>query len=344
MQKALSNQARNAILQFHAMLAENSGAVDVTKTFAATEPLEQRIMGAILESADFLKMITVEMVESLEGEALRVGVAGLLAKRTAVTPSNPASRRQPNMATDPTASKYRCEFTEFDAGIGYTEIDKWAPLKNFPALYMAAVYAQVALDKISIGFNGTSAAATTDPVANPNGEDVNKGWLQILKEQNSGNYMEDGATAGTIKIYGTNPDYVNADQLAYDLYSGIPMHHRTGNEVVIVGEAIVAYDMNKAIGAHAGTPSEKAIGITELSKTYGGRRAIVVPKMPSTGMAVVDPKNLQMLTEKGSIRRHSKDEPEWNRMVEYISSNDAYAVGNLQGMTAVNAANVQLGD
>ena len=156
--------------------------------------------------------------------------------------------------------------------------------------------------------------------------------------------VEDGATAGTIKIYGTNPDYVNADQLAYDLYSGIPMHHRTGSEVVIVGEGIVAHDINKAIGDHAGTPSEKVIGITELSKTYGGRRAIVVPKFPATGMVVTDPKNLQMLTEKGSVRRQSKEEPEWNRMVEYISSNDAYALGNLQGITAVNAANVQLGD
>ena len=44
MQKALSNQARNAIMQFHTMLAANSGAADVTKTFAATEPLEQRII------------------------------------------------------------------------------------------------------------------------------------------------------------------------------------------------------------------------------------------------------------------------------------------------------------
>lgn len=344
MQRALSNQARNAILQFHAMLAENSGAVDVTRTFNATEPLEQRIMGAILESSEFLGMITVDMVDALEGEALRIAPPGLLAKRSAVNPTDPATRRQPNVAADPTASKYRCEFTEFDAGIGYAQIDKWAPLKNFPALYMAAVYAQVALDKLSIGFNGTSVAATTNPVANPNGEDVNKGWLQILKEQNSGNYMEDGATAGTIKIYGTNPDYVNADQLAYDLYSGIPMHHRTGSEVVIVGEGIVAHDINKAIGDHAGTPSEKVIGITELSKTYGGRRAIVVPKFPATGMVVTDPKNLQMLTEKGSVRRQSKEEPEWNRMVEYISSNDAYALGNLQGITAVNAANVQLGD
>ena len=184
MQRALSNQARNAILQFHAMLAENSGAVDVTRTFNATEPLEQRIMGAILESSEFLGMITVDMVDALEGEALRIAPPGLLAKRSAVNPTDPATRRQPNVAADPTASKYRCEFTEFDAGIGYAQIDKWAPLKNFPALYMAAVYAQVALDKLSIGFNGTSVAATTNPVANPNGEDVNKGWLQILKEQN----------------------------------------------------------------------------------------------------------------------------------------------------------------
>ena len=41
-----------------------------------------------------------------------------------------------------------------------------------------------ALDRIMIGFNGTSIAKDTDIVANPLLQDVNKGWLQKQREEN----------------------------------------------------------------------------------------------------------------------------------------------------------------
>ncbi|MFG5994940.1 P2 family phage major capsid protein, partial [Salmonella enterica] len=43
-----------------------------------------------------------------------------------------------------------------------------------------------ALDMLRIGFNGTKVAETTNAETNPNGEDVNKGWHQIVKEWKDG--------------------------------------------------------------------------------------------------------------------------------------------------------------
>ena len=39
-----------------------------------------------------------------------------------------------------------------------------------------------ALDMLRVAFNGVSAADTTNPNTNPNGEDVNKGWQQLVLE------------------------------------------------------------------------------------------------------------------------------------------------------------------
>lgn len=50
-------------------------------------------------------------------------------------------------------------------------------------LMKSAIAKRFALDMLRIGFNGTSIATVTDPVNNPLGQDVNKGWLAIVKEK-----------------------------------------------------------------------------------------------------------------------------------------------------------------
>jgi P2 family phage major capsid protein len=309
---------------------------DVSKEFAIEIPQETALNDKIQESSDFLTRITMAVVEDTKGQALEMGVEGLLAKRTEITGS---VVRQPNMAGAPTGSTWEVAFTEFDVAIKYNTLDQWARYKDFFQRYMNAVRRQIALDKITIGFHGESRATTTDPVANPLGQDVNVGWLKLIETQAPERYLKEGAVTDVISL-GAAGDYKNLDALAYDLFASIPVEHRTGNEVVVVGAALVADDVSKGLSKNAGTPTEKAVGITELSNQYGGLPAIQVPKFPDMGVLVTDLANLHLYNQEGRMRRNSVEESNANRVVDYISSNDAYAVGNLKAVAAVHAPNM----
>lgn len=336
----MKNTTRKLYNMLIAGMAKKYGIepADVEKAFSIDIPQETSLNDKIRESSEFLNMITMQGVDDSKGQALEMGVSGLLAKRTQVSGS---TKRQPTMLGSPDGSKWETALTEFDVGINYLTLDQWARYKDFFERYMMAVYSKIALDRLTIGFHGQSVAAQSDPVANPLGQDVNKGWHKILQENNSANYMtQSGSVADKITI-GAAGDYKNLDALAYDLLSGIPVQHRTGDEVVIVGAALVADDVNKGLTKHAQTPSEKTNGITKLAGSYGGLNAVQVPKFPDMGVMVTDTANLQLLYQEGKMRRHAKEEPESNRVVDYISSNDAYAIGNTKAIAAVNADNVE---
>jgi hypothetical protein len=57
--------------------------------------------------------------------------------------------------------------TNFDSGIPYAQLDAWAKFKDFQTKLRDVIIKQQALDRIMIGFNGTSVADTTDRNANP---------------------------------------------------------------------------------------------------------------------------------------------------------------------------------
>ena len=333
----MKNQTRLMFNKLTDAMAKAYGVADVTQKFSVDIPQETKLNDAIKASIDFLGMINMEGVEDSAGQALELGVSSMLAKRT----NTDSADRQPTTLGGPGGTKYETKLTEFDIAMTYAMLDAWARYPDFYQRYMNAVYRQIGLDRIQVGWHGTSAAAVTDRGANPLGQDVNIGWLALLEEHNESQYMkQSGATANKIYI-GAAGDYKNIDALAYDLFSGIPVEHRTGNEVVIVGSALVADDVNKGLTKHAQTPSEKTAGVSVLANTYGGLPAIQVPKFPDMGMVVVDPANLHLYFQEGKTRRYTKENPERNRVVDYISSNDAYAIGNVKAMAAVHAANVE---
>lgn len=333
----MRNATREQFSQLQAaMLGAYGAAAAAGQKFEITIPKEIALNDKVQESDAFLQMITMAGVTDTTGQALDLGVDGMLAKRTDTNNKS----RQPHILGGPDGSEWTVKLTEFDVGIKYITLDQWARYPDFLQRYMKHVYRAIALSRLSIGWHGKTAAAESDPQANPNGEDVNIGWLQTLKTGNSANYMTEGATAGKITI-GAAGDYKNLDALVYDLYQGIPIHRRTGNEVAIIGSALIADDVNKGLNKHAQTPTEKNVGITTLAGSYGGIGAIQVPKFHDMGVMVTDPANLQLLYQEGQSRRMTKDEPERNRVVDYISSNDAYAIRDLKAAAAVEAGNVE---
>ncbi len=58
-------------------------------------------------------------------------------------------------------------------------LDAWAPFPDFHQRWtQCRCQSDCSVDRIMIGFNGTSAAATTNRSTNPKLQDVNIGWLK----------------------------------------------------------------------------------------------------------------------------------------------------------------------
>jgi len=59
------------------------------------------------------------------------------------------------------------------------------------------------------------------------------------------------------------------------------------------------------------------------------------------GVVVTDPKNLHLYNQEGGTRRNTEEESKRNRVVDYISSNDAYAIGDVEAMASCDHTAVQ---
>ena len=89
----------------------------------------------------------------------------------------------------------------------------------------------------------TSAAATTNPTANPLLQDVNIGWIQKLRIAAPARVMSE-AIHGTGKVrIGWTGDYVDLDALIFDLLNNVidPWHRNAFQELgfVVVMMALV---------------------------------------------------------------------------------------------------------
>jgi P2 family phage major capsid protein len=321
-------------------LAQSYGVSSMSENFAATTPMAQKLNDAIQASSAFLSRISIIPVEDIMAEVLDMQIHSTVAGRT---DTSGAGERSPQLAGAPDGRKYVCKQTNFDVGVEYALLDAWARYNDFHKRYMSAVQKRIALDRILIGFYGKSAAATTDRSAHPKLEDVNTGWLFDLETSKPENFISEIVEASGKITLGSTGDYKNVDQLVYDVGSLIPEEHRTGSEVAIIGKGLVAHDMNKVLSTHAETPSEK-VNFQILGKSYGGYTSAVVPQFPDFGVLITDPQNLQLYVQISSMRRHTENQPKKNRIVDFISQNEAYRIGNLNAAAAINHNNLQIVD
>ena len=109
---------------------------------------------------------------------------------------------------------------QLDTVLTYAKLDMWAKFQDFQVRIRNAIIQRQALDRIMIGFNGVSRAKTSNRTNNPLLQDVNKGWLQKVREDAPDHVMgsetKDGATTkGTVKV-GKGGDYANLDALVMD--------------------------------------------------------------------------------------------------------------------------------
>lgn len=322
-------------------LASNYGVASMNEQFAVEPTVEQKLYDQVYESAEFLQHIDTQMVDDLVGQAVTAGINGGVTGRAGVETDDSKERS----TKDPlglTKREYRCFAVECDTHIAWKTMDMWSKFPDFHNRFRNHVRQAIALDIIKIGFNGTSAADTTDITANPMLQDVNIGWLQLVRRDNAANVIVDGEQqAGEVRI-GAGGDYENLDQAVHDLLQAIPLHKRIGL-VTIVGDELLANEKNKLYAKQAHTPSEKEkIELEQIIETFGGLKAYKVPFFPERGIMITSFENLCHYVQAGSTRTHIENNHKKKRVEDYQSRNDCYYINDLEKIAFFEAASVKL--
>ncbi|MGR6861806.1 phage major capsid protein, P2 family [Aliivibrio salmonicida] len=322
-------------------VAQQNGVADATQKFNVTPAATQRLIAQIRESNWFLKRINIIPVINQKGEALGLGASGMIASRT---DTSNGKTRKTKAAHSVKAMPYLCEQINFDTHMRYSQLDAFAHLKNFNTIISNQIREQIDANKTTIGFYGESCEVNTDAAANPNGEDVCKGWFQAIRDHNTKAMLKQGKTANEIRI-GEGGDFINLD-LAVMNVKGL-LHDACENDadlIAIIGSDLLAYDKAKFYAKNGNTPSEKSkIEEAQVIGTYGGLPAVSVPGFPPSGILVTSYKNLSLYIQEGSIRRSvGKQNDERDQVENFESMNIAYVIEQLEKAAAVEFDNVKL--
>ncbi|HDR2889414.1 TPA: phage major capsid protein, P2 family [Enterobacter asburiae] len=329
----LNQRAVEFIDKYAAGLAEHYGVPNPARAFKLTDPQETTLRSALLESVEFLDMITVADVDQLSGQVVSVGASALHTGR------NADGRFIKRVGVD--GNEYKLVETDSCAALRWDLLSIWANAgseEEFFQLVQSFSNQAFALDMLRIGFNGKSVELTTKPDDNPNGEDVNIGWHQRMKDFNDGKQILTDAI--TLDDAG---DYNSLDAMASDLINAkIPAQFRNDPRlVVLVGADLVAAEQYR-LYQKADKPTEK-IAAQMLGSTIAGRPAIVPPFMPGKRMVVTPLKNLHIYTQRGTRQRKAEFVEDRKQYENKYLRNEGYAVEVPELYAAIDEDAVTIG-
>jgi P2 family phage major capsid protein len=314
-------------LAFNALsqrIAQINGVPLATEKFSVTPSVQQTLETKLQLSSAFLGKINIIGVTEQSGEKLKLGTIGTIAGRT----NTSVADRVPADPTDLFSNTYACKQTNFDTAIKYVKLDAWAKFPDFQTRYRDVCIKQQALDRMMIGFNGTSAAAATDRAANPLLQDVNIGWLQHIRTDAPTHVMAEVVPASGAVNIGEGWDYENIDALVMDVTEQLIDEAARDNPalVVVCGRSILADKYFSKVNRKQGGADELASDIIVSQKQIGGLEAVRVPFFPADAILVTTLDNLSIYFQDGARRQQLLDNAKRDQIENYESSNDAYVV------------------
>jgi len=332
----MRNETRQAYAELLSQISRLNSVADATKQFTVSPSVQQKLESKIQESSDFLGRINISPVVEMQGDKLGLGVSGPAASRTDTTTKD----RQTRDISTLDSRGYQCVKTNSDTHITYAKLDAWAKFPDFQTRVRDLIVRRQALDRILIGWNGTSIAADTDLVAHPLLQDVNKGWLQHLRDDAPSRVMSGGKTAGQIKIgVGAANDYQNLDALVFDAINGLdPWYQQDPGLVVLMGRNLLTEKYFPLVDVSQVPTETLAADIVISQKRVGGLQAATVPYFPDNKLLITTYDNLSIYWQEGARRRRMEENAKRDRIENYESSNDAYVVEDLG--RAVMAENI----
>lgn len=330
----LNQRAREFLANYSAGLASEYGVNDPSRYFALTDPKETAMRSALLERADFLSMITCADVDQLQGQVVSVGNPGIFTGRK----EGGRFIRETNVD----GNEYKLVKTDSGAALTWDLLSIWANAGDENEFFQRMqdfTNESFALDMIRIGWNGTKAEKSTDPIKFPNGEDVNIGWHEIVRKYNKGNQII--STPVTLDEKG---DYKSLDAMASDLINDkIPQQFRNDPRlVVLVGADLVAAEQYR-LYQKADRPTEK-IAAQMLSDSIAGRPAMVPPFMPGKRMVVTMLSNLHIYTQRNTRQRKAEFVEDRTQYENKYLRNEGYAIEFPEMYAAFDESAVTIGE
>jgi P2 family phage major capsid protein len=321
----MRNDTRVLFNAYLEQLAKLNGIPDAAVKFTVTPSVQQTLETKMQESSDFLGKLNIVPVTDQNGEKLGLGIGGTIAgtTNTATTDRTP---------TDPSSldnNGYECTQTNFDTALKYAKLDMWARFPDFQVRLRNAILQRQALDRILIGFNGTSRAATSDRATNPLLQDVNKGWLQHYRDNAVARVMDEGGTAGAVRVgAAAGADYANLDALVFDAVNNLidPWHQEDTELVVICGRQLLSDKYFPLVNQTQANTERLAADLIISQKRIGNLPAARVPGFPANALMVTRLDNLSIYFQEGARRRTVVDNAKRDQIENYESSNDAYVV------------------
>ncbi|CAG75522.1 major phage capsid protein N precursor [Pectobacterium atrosepticum SCRI1043] len=346
----MENITRQLFDQYVARQAQLNGvsSAAIAAKFAVDPTVQQRLESAAQESDTFLRKINVFGVTQQIGQKVLIGSKGPMAGVNNGT----TVRRNPGMNHTMEPFNYTCRKVNYDYGISYEQLDAWAHQPNFQPLISSAMARQMSLDRIMIGFNGTSYADPSDRAANPLLQDCGVGWLQKIRTEASHRRISDVTITARdednkVIAKGT---YGNLSAAVYDAKNSLmdEWHKRNPDNVVILAGDLLTTSNFPAINAMSQTNpnSEMLAGqLIVAQERVGNMPTFIAPYFPVSGVLITPFKNLSVYYQRGGLRRTIKEESEYNRIATYQSSNDDFVIedyGNvafIDGITFAQAGN-----
>ncbi|HZS79839.1 MAG TPA: phage major capsid protein, P2 family [Herbaspirillum sp.] len=334
----MKNDTRKIYEQYSERIAQLNGVPDASKSFSVDPSVQQKLETRIQESSAFLSKINIIGVDEKQGEKLGLSISGPIASRTDTATKD----RQTRDLSALDKNNYSCQQTNYDSHIPYARLDAWAKFKDFQNRIRDLIIKRQALDRMMIGFNGISIAADTDIDTNPLLQDVNKGWLQKIREDAPEHFLQEGEKEEDRIIIGTGGDYANLDALVYDLIGMLdPWFRDDTGLVAILGRKMLSDKYFPLINKEQPATEIMATDLIISQKRVGGLSAVTVPYFPEHGILVTRYDNLSVYFQNGARRRYMVENPKRNRVENYESSNDDYVIEDY-GLIAA-AENIQIG-
>lgn len=330
--------------QMAVAMAATYGVDSVLEQFSVTPTHAQTLSDKIVESSEFLQSINVFPVDEMKGEKILGSVSGLIPTRTDTDNTDRVTSDVLSLGS----KMYELQEVDYNAHMKYSTMDAWAKFPNLQEKYGEYMRQQIALARIRVGWIGTSVAL---PASNPAllGADMNIGWLQLLRNFNSGAQWFDGTvpdstqTLNEIHI-GAGGDFENLDAAVHACKTMVNKLHRNGRDLVAyVGQDLRDDDKARMLAAIGHKPTEKqsseAVAVVE---TYAGLPIETPAFFPERGILVTSRDNLSIYFQDSSWRRQIVDNPKRKRVEDFNSVNESYVIEDETKAAGFEAANIKI--
>ncbi|MEK6296861.1 MAG: phage major capsid protein, P2 family [Paraburkholderia tropica] len=319
----MRNETRAKFDAYLGEIAKLNHVPNAAVKFTVDPSVQQTLEGRIQASSEFLKRINMIGVDAQAGQKIGLGIGGPIASTT----DTGAKDRTPVDPSNLDESGYFCTQTNFDTALSYGRLDAWAHKPDFQTLIRDAILTRTALDRICIGFNGTSRAATSDRTKNPLLQDVNKGWLQKFRDNASDRVLHEVVKDSNAVKIGKGADYENLDALVLDALQLLDEWYRDDPSVVVVLGSALLHDKYFPLVSTANVATEQAaLDLVVSGKRIGGKQAVSAPFVPADKMLITRLDNLSIYYQNGGRRRSILDNPRRDQVENFESSNEAYVV------------------